>query len=134
MYFLTKLKSFQVSSTTLINFYRAIIESILTQSIMVWYDRASKSKCDLGRLNSVIRNAEKLIGASLPSLESIYDRMASKMNTILKEEAHPARHYFEFLPHGRNLRAFKGTNRLVKSFFPQANKHSLQHWSSICTT
>ena len=90
MYFLTKLKSFQVSSTTLINFYRAIIESILTQSIMVWYDRTSKSKCDLGRLNSVIRNAEKLIGASLPSLESIYeDRTASKMNTILKEEAHP---------------------------------------------
>ena len=41
LYFLRKLKSIQVKKHVLTNFYSAIIDSILTFSITIWYDRAS---------------------------------------------------------------------------------------------
>ena len=41
VYFLRKLKSFNVKTPILINFYCYIIESILSSSITVWYDKAS---------------------------------------------------------------------------------------------
>ena len=40
LYFLRKLNSFGVRQCILVNFYRAIIESILCSSITVWYGRA----------------------------------------------------------------------------------------------
>ena len=99
-----------------------MIASILTQSILVWYDRASKK--DLIKLNSIIKDAEGIINSKLPSLEQIYvKRLESKVGKILKDSDHPARHYFEYLPHGRRLRAFKGSARFVNSFYPQAIKH-----------
>lgn len=122
LYFLRKLKYFNVSCDILVNFYRTIIESVLTQGILVWFDGAPKSSLD--KLNSVVKNAEKIIGTTLPSLESIYEnRMSNKVNKILRDNEHPARHYFELLPHGRRFRAIKGNARFVKSFFPQAIKH-----------
>ena len=100
MYFLRKLRSFKVNKVTLINFYRAIVESILTQSIIVWFDRTAKK--DMKRLNSIVINAQKLIGVNLPSLESLYEeRMSARTEKILKDDTHPARKYFDFLPHGR---------------------------------
>ena len=122
LYFLRKLRSFQVSRDTLVNFYRCIIESTLTQCILVWFDRVSRA--DLNKLNAVVRSAEKIIGVKLTPLELIYEnRMLSKLNKILGEDTHPSRQYFEFLPHGRRLRAFRGSVRFVNSCFPQAIKY-----------
>lgn len=133
LYFLRKLKSFNVSCNILVNFYRTIIESVLTQSILVWFDGVSKVNLD--KLDAVVRNAEKIIGVNLPSLESIYEeRMGNKIDKILQEDEHPARHYFELLPHGRRFRAFKGSARFVKSFFPQAVKHLNNTRAKRCTT
>ncbi|KAF7647905.1 hypothetical protein LDENG_00164880, partial [Lucifuga dentata] len=50
-------------------FYTSIIESILTSSITVWYAAATKDK---GRLQRIIRSAEKVIGCNLPSLQGLY--------------------------------------------------------------
>ena len=70
LYFLRKLKSFNVNKTILINFYRAIVESVLTTSITVWFDRTT---CQIkSKLQSIVRISEKIIGAPLPSLEFIY--------------------------------------------------------------
>ena len=55
----------------LVNFYRCIIESILTSNITVWYGRATQK--DILLLSSVIRNAEKIIGVKLPSLNKIFN-------------------------------------------------------------
>ncbi|GFO40265.1 reverse transcriptase [Plakobranchus ocellatus] len=43
LYFLRKLKSFDVGSDISFNFYRATIESVLTLSITVWFGRTSKA-------------------------------------------------------------------------------------------
>jgi len=121
MYFLRKLKSCGVNKVIMTNFYRAIIESILTRSIEVWFDRLPV--VNLHKLESVVKNAEKIIGTNLKSLETLYqERLTGKMTNIMKDKSHPSRHYFEFLPHGRRLRAFSGSSRFVNSCYPQAVK------------
>lgn len=121
MYFLSKVNSFNVKKETLVNFYRAVIESVLTQSITVWYTRAPKK--NLQKLTSIIKKAEKIIGRSLPSLEKIYKhRTTNKSKKIMKDKTHPANKLFEFLPSGYRLKAFKGNKRLVNSLYPSAVK------------
>ena len=121
LYFLRKLKSFQVNKSILHNFYIYIIQSVMTSSITVWYDKitcAHKTK-----LNSIIRTCENIINTNLPSLEDIYiERMRDKTSKILKDKFHPARKYFEFLPSMKRMRTYKGNKRFTNSFFPQAVK------------
>ncbi|KAK3528230.1 hypothetical protein QTP86_027681 [Hemibagrus guttatus] len=57
MYFLRQLKKFLLHVKMLVNFYTAIIESILTSSIMVWF--ASATARDKAKLQHVIHSAEK---------------------------------------------------------------------------
>ena len=122
LYFLRKLKQYDVNKTILINFYRAIIESILTNSITVWFDRATSNY--KYKLQSVVRYAEKIIGAPLPSLESLFlARLNSSTRKVMSDPFHPASKYFELLPSGRRLRAFKGNKRFINSFYPQAVKY-----------
>uniref|UniRef100_A0AAV2JWV6 Alkylated DNA repair protein AlkB homologue 8 N-terminal domain-containing protein n=1 Tax=Knipowitschia caucasica TaxID=637954 RepID=A0AAV2JWV6_KNICA len=54
----------------LVQFYTAIIESILTSSITVWF--AGATVRDKRRLQRIVRSAEKVIGCSLPSLQDLY--------------------------------------------------------------
>ncbi|KAK3521549.1 hypothetical protein QTP70_013077 [Hemibagrus guttatus] len=65
-YFLRQLKKFLLPVEMLVNFYTAIIESILTSSITVWF--AAATARDKAKLQCVIHSAEKMIGCSLPSL------------------------------------------------------------------
>ncbi|TWW62570.1 hypothetical protein D4764_04G0012170 [Takifugu flavidus] len=53
----------------LAQFYTAIIESILTSSITVWY--AGATIRDRLRLQRVVRAAEKVIGCRLPSIQDL---------------------------------------------------------------
>ena len=105
----------------LINFYIAIVESVLTTSITVWFDRTT---CQLkSKLQSIVRISEKIIGAPLPSLELIYlSRPEATSKKVMNDRFHPAFSYFDPLPSGRRLRAFKGNKRFINSFNPQAIK------------
>ncbi|KAK3517059.1 hypothetical protein QTP86_019583, partial [Hemibagrus guttatus] len=69
-YLLLQLKKFLLPVKMLVNFYTAIIESILTSSITVWF--AAATARDKAKLQRVIHSAEKVIGCSLPSLEELY--------------------------------------------------------------
>ena len=121
LYFLRKLKSYGVKQFILVNFYRAIIESILTSSITVWFGRVKQS--DLKKLSSAIRSAEKIIGTGLPSLYSIYlERTSKKTRNIMNDSDHPAIRYFEFSPSNRRLRTLKGNKRFTNSFYSDAVK------------
>ncbi len=60
----------------LIQFYSAIIESVLCISITVWFSSATKS--DLRRLRRVVRTAERIIGTTLPALQELYSSRVSK--------------------------------------------------------
>ena len=87
MYFLRLLNSYNVNSTILLNFYRSIIESILTSSITVWFDRATQY--DLLNFISLIKQAKKIIKIDLPTLENLYvQRLTRKTDLILKDNKH----------------------------------------------
>ncbi len=76
LYFLRQLRKFNLPQELLIQFYSAIIESVLCTSITVWFSSATKS--DLRRLRGVDRNAEQIIGSTLPTLQELYSSRVSK--------------------------------------------------------
>uniref|UniRef100_A0AAV2M0P0 SUEL-type lectin domain-containing protein n=1 Tax=Knipowitschia caucasica TaxID=637954 RepID=A0AAV2M0P0_KNICA len=71
MYFLRQLRKAKLPAQMLVQFYTAIIESILTSSITVWF--AGATVRDKQRLQRIVRSAEEVIGRSLPSLQDLVD-------------------------------------------------------------
>ncbi|XP_041840428.1 VPS10 domain-containing receptor SorCS2-like [Melanotaenia boesemani] len=69
-------------------FYRGTLESILSSSITVWYGSCTAS-CRK-TLQRIVRTAEKIIGAPLPSLYDIYcTRLTRKALGIAGDPTHP---------------------------------------------
>ncbi len=66
-YFFHQLRKFNLPQELLIQFYSAIIESVLCTSITVWFSSASNS--DHRRLRRVVRTAEQIISTTLPTLQ-----------------------------------------------------------------
>ncbi len=64
LYFLRKLRKFNLPQELLKQFYSAITESVPCTSITVWFSSATKS--DLRRLRRVVRTAERMICTTLP--------------------------------------------------------------------
>ena len=120
LYFLRRLRSFGLTTQITLNFYKAVIESVLTFSITVWFGSiAVKEKL---RLNRVVNTASKIIGRSLPSLESLYQqRLLRRAGLISQDPSHPAHDLFEPLPSSRRFRSIKTrTRRFSNSFYPVA--------------
>ena len=120
LYFLRRLKKFGISKDVMIQFYRAVIESLLTFSITIWF--GSLSQQEKAQLNKVVTTASRIIGTGLPSLENIYrQRMANRASHIIDDSTHPAHNLFQLLPSGRRYRSFKvNTTRFRDSFYPRA--------------
>uniref|UniRef100_A0A669C6E4 Reverse transcriptase domain-containing protein n=1 Tax=Oreochromis niloticus TaxID=8128 RepID=A0A669C6E4_ORENI len=120
MYFVRQLKKFNLPTWTMMQFYTAIIESILTSSITVWY--AGATIRDKQRLQRVVRSAEKVIGCRLPSLQDLYtSRTLGRAARITADPSHPGHSLFDLLPSGRRLRSIRTrTSRHKNSFFPSA--------------
>ncbi|KAK3550819.1 hypothetical protein QTP70_005729 [Hemibagrus guttatus] len=120
MYFLRQLKKFLLPVKMLVNFYTAIIESILTSSITVWF--AAATARDKAKLQRVIHSAEKVIGFSLPSLQELYiSRSRRRAAKIAADPSHPGNELFRSLPAGKRLRFIRTrTSRHKNSFFPTA--------------
>ncbi len=90
----------------MLNFYRAVIKSVLTFSLTVWF--GSSTVQQRSQICNIIRAASKIIGCDLPTIDEIYVSCLQKKGlTILKDPLHPARHLFTPLPSGRRLRAIK---------------------------
>ncbi|KAK0133548.1 hypothetical protein N1851_030920 [Merluccius polli] len=99
MYFLRQLKKFNLPRTLMVHFYSSIIESILTSSVTIWYAAATAK--DKGRLQRVIRSAEKVIGCNLLSLQDLYtSRTLRRAGKIVDDPSHPGHKLFETLPSG----------------------------------
>ena len=82
LYFLRRLKSFGVNKTILKKFYRAVVESVLTFSITVWYSGTTQK--DRAKLNRIVKTASKIIGDDLQTLESLFKtRAIRKSNSFL---------------------------------------------------
>ncbi len=106
LFFLSQLKKFGISKVGMFNFYRAVIESVLTFSLIVWF--GSSTDQQRSQINNITRVALKIIGYDLPTIDEIYvSHLQKKGLKILKDPLHPARHLFTPLPSGRRLRAIK---------------------------
>ncbi len=119
LYFLRQLRKLNQPQELLIQFYSAIIESVLCTSITVWFSSATKS--DLRRLRRVVRTAEQIIGTTLSTLQELYlSRVSKRAGKITLDPSHPAHSLFELLPSGWRYRALSTwTTRHRNSFFPQ---------------
>ncbi len=123
LYFLRQLRKFNLPQELLIQFYSAIIESVLCSSITVWFGSATKR--DIRRLQRTVRTAKRIIGAPLPSLQELYtSRVRKRAKKVTLNPSHPAHSLFELLPSGRRYRSLSiKTARYKNSFFPQAVSH-----------
>ncbi|KAK3554837.1 hypothetical protein QTP86_000882 [Hemibagrus guttatus] len=120
MYFLRQLKKFLLPVKMLVNFYTAIIESILTSSITVWF--AAATARDKAKLQRVIHSAEKVIGCSLPSLQELYvSRSRRRAAKIAADPSHPGNELFRSLPSGKRLLVHQDQDLTPQEqFFPTA--------------
>uniref|UniRef100_A0A1A8E6L0 Alkylated DNA repair protein AlkB homologue 8 N-terminal domain-containing protein n=1 Tax=Nothobranchius kadleci TaxID=1051664 RepID=A0A1A8E6L0_NOTKA len=120
LHFLRVLKWNRLQTNLLVPFYRAVIESVMTYAIPVWY--AGCTVADKNRYQRVIRAAEKVIGCTLPSLDTIaLQRCLTRARTISRDIYHPNHYLFAMLPSGKRFRSLScRTDRLRKSFFPWA--------------
>ncbi|TWW77638.1 hypothetical protein D4764_12G0010280 [Takifugu flavidus] len=120
MFFLRQLRKLKLPPRMLAQFYTAIIESILTSSITVWY--AGATVRDRLRLQRIVHAAEKVIGCRLPSIQDLYiSRTRRCAGRITADPSHPGHGLFSPLPSGRRLRSIRTkTSRYMNSFFPSA--------------
>ncbi|KAK2192050.1 hypothetical protein NP493_40g07038 [Ridgeia piscesae] len=120
LHFLRRLRSFGLTTQVMLNFYRAVIESVLVFSITVWF--GSITQKETLRLNRVVKSASRIIGIDLPSLEILYQqRLLGRATLISQDSSHPAHDLFEPLPSSRRFRYIKTmTDRFSTRFFPLA--------------
>ena len=118
LYFLRQLKMFKVNEEILIQFFRSIIESVLTFSCTIWCYGATEEESD--DLKYIVKTAAKIIGCSLSDLDQIFkDRVSRRSKSIMKDPSHPAHGLFNALPSGCRLRSIKTRNqRFRSSCFP----------------
>ena len=120
LFFLRQLRKFNLPRELLIIFYTAIIQSVLTASITVWFGSATRQ--DRDRLQRTIRSAERIIGTDLPSIQDLYrSRVRKRAGKISSDPSHPGHYLFRLLPSGRRYRAlYTKTTRYKNSSFPRA--------------
>ena len=120
MYFLRHLKRFGLSQAILTRFYCAVIESVLSFLITVWFGCTSQD--EINQIESVVKNNSKLVGLNMPSIRSLYrSRSLCKSKRIVQDAYHPANHLFELLPSGKLYRCIKTKMmQFNNSFYPQA--------------
>ncbi|KAI4874923.1 hypothetical protein NFI96_009232, partial [Prochilodus magdalenae] len=80
---LIQLKKFNLPQTLMIQFYTAIIESILTASITIWF--GSSTSQERTKLQRIIRTAERIIGCNLPSLQQIYTSRQCYLHSLISK-------------------------------------------------
>lgn len=76
-----------------------------------------------GRLQRIIRSAEKVSGCNLPSLQDLHaSRTLRRAGKIVVGLFHFGHKLLETLPSGRRLRTIKDQNLHENSFFPPATR------------
>ncbi|TKS65348.1 putative RNA-directed DNA polymerase from transposon BS [Collichthys lucidus] len=87
LYFLRRLRRARAPVPILKTFYRGTTESILTSCITVWYGSCTAS-CKK-TLQRIVRAAERIIGAPLPSLQDIYSTRLARKAISIAGRPHP---------------------------------------------
>uniref|UniRef100_A0A3B5PZ90 Reverse transcriptase domain-containing protein n=1 Tax=Xiphophorus maculatus TaxID=8083 RepID=A0A3B5PZ90_XIPMA len=120
LYFLRRMRKAHLPPPILKTFYRSTIESILTSCLSVWCGGCSAS--DWKNVRRVVRTAERIIGAPLPSIQDISSqRCVSRGRNIVSDPSHPHHGLFSLLPSGKRFCSIRcRSTRFRNSFFPLA--------------
>ena len=91
LFFLRKLRSFDVCKEMLLMFYQSVMASVLFYAAVCW--GGNMSKRDTGRLDKLVRKAGSVVGQSLDSLGTVVEkRMQGKLLAIMGNVNHPLFH------------------------------------------
>ena len=122
LYFLRRLRSFNVCSKLLWMFYQSVVASVLFYAVACW--GGSTRKRDAGRLDRLVRKAGSVVGADLECITSVSDkRTLNKLHSILDNDCHPL---YSIIIQQKSLISWRlrsmtcTTDRLRKSFVPRA--------------
>uniref|UniRef100_A0A8C8DHE5 Reverse transcriptase domain-containing protein n=1 Tax=Oryzias sinensis TaxID=183150 RepID=A0A8C8DHE5_9TELE len=132
LYFLRRLRSFNVCSKMLEIFYQSVVASTLFFSVVCW--GGSIPARDSNRLNKLIRRAGSVIGCKMDTFESVMERITlNKLVSIMDNPEHPLHPVLDgqrssFSNRLRQLRCH--TNRFRRSFIP--HPIGLYNLSSMC--
>ena len=122
LYFLRKLRSFNVCSKMLEIFYQSVVASALFFAVVCW--GSSIGAGDTNRLNKLIKKAGSVIGCKPDTVESVVERRTlDKLLSIMDNPEHPLHHLLDrqrstFSNRLIQLRCHK--DRYIKSFIPSA--------------
>ena len=130
LFCLKSLCSFKLSSKTCTMVYKALIESIITKSFLVWFPNSTKTI--RRKFNGIVKYSNKITKNHHPTLEELYQKRCIKYTkAILNNKYHPASGIYSYLPHGKRLHHLTGKERFIKSFFPDSirrfNMHVQEH-------
>ena len=88
LYFLRRLRSFNICRTMLRMFYESVVASAFMFAVTCWGCRLKAA--DANRLNKLIRRARDVVGLELGSLTTVTERrMLSKLHSIMDNVSHP---------------------------------------------
>ncbi|KAK0144738.1 putative RNA-directed DNA polymerase from transposon BS [Merluccius polli] len=88
LYFLRRLRSFNICRKLLWMFYQSVVASVLFYAVVCW--GGSTSKRDSSRLDKLIRRAGSVVGMKLDSLVSVAEeRTLNKLLDIMDNVSHP---------------------------------------------
>ena len=122
MYFVRKLRKCHIDKTIMSMFYKSVVASVLTFSLLNWYGGSSTKA--RGKVKRIVTSARRL-GCIAPSLEELYNNlMAKKSDQITNDPSHPLSSNFVMLPHELRFESLSSrTERFRKSFVPSAVRH-----------
>ncbi|KAK0139729.1 hypothetical protein N1851_023362 [Merluccius polli] len=125
LYFLRRLRSFNICRTMLRMFYESVVASAILYAVACWGSRLKVR--DANRLNKVIRKASHVVGEELDSLTAVSERrMLSRIRSILDNSLHPLHPLHGVLTRStfskRLIPPRCTTERHRKSFLPVAIK------------
>ncbi|KAI4887653.1 hypothetical protein NFI96_006166, partial [Prochilodus magdalenae] len=91
LYFLRRLRSFNICRTMLRIFYESVVASAILYAVACWGSRLRVA--DANRLNKLIHKASDVVGVELDSLMAVSERRTlSKLQTIMDNGSHPLYH------------------------------------------
>ena len=126
LFFLRKLKSFNVCNKMLLMFYETVICSIFSFALVCWGGNATLR--DKNKLNKIIKKAESCVGSKLDGIDIILSNvLMKKALKIEKTELHPLHGILMMFKSRSNSRTKYvlpciSSDRYGKSFIPSGIK------------
>ena len=126
LYFLRKLRSFNVCSKMLEIFHQSVVASVIFFAAMCW--GSSTRASDTNRLDKIIKKAGSVLGCRLDSFETVVERRTlNKLLSIMDNDQHPLHHTVDRQRSTFSHRLLQLCCRRIQEIFPVTCYHTVQN-------